>query len=143
MLGQEEWVPCVFELETVPGQVESSTWTIRNVSTTPVNLSYVLPLATRKGNQRLFLSGITIGVQDAGPGNTVKEFHARGITHNQGSPLEPTKYQIPISAPTRAQHIFQPIDCSQFDVVKVVVYFECTAPSGVDVSFVTAKCHYV
>lgn len=142
MQSQEEWVPCVFELETTPGKVASSTWTIRNVDATEANLSFVIPLPTRRGGMRLHLSGITVGVQDASPGNSVPKFHARGINYDKSTVLEPSKHLTPISAATKAQHLFAPVDCSPYEVVKVVVYLECTTPHGVDISFVTAKCHY-
>jgi hypothetical protein len=154
-MSQEEWVPCVFELETEPGKVASSTWTIRNIdatetnlsyvlplpNATETNLSYVLPLPTRRGGQRLHLSGITVGVQDASPGNSVPSFHARGITFNQSVVLEGTKHGA-VGAPAKVEHNFPVIDCSVYDVVKVVVYLECTEKHGVDISFVTAKCYY-
>ena len=142
MQGQEEWVPCVFELETQPGKVDSSLWTIRNVDDTDVNLSFVLPLPTRRGGRRLHIAGITVGVQDTGPGDFVPEFHARGIVFNDATVIPGSKYDAGVRSPMKAQHLFGAVDCSMYDVIKIIVYLQCTEYHGVDVSFVTAKCYY-
>lgn len=142
MQGQEEWVPCIFEAATVPGKISTSTWTLRNADDTDINLSYVLPLPTKRGGQRLHISGLTVGVQDASPGNGVIKFQVRGVVFNQATILNGTTYEAGVFTPTNARHMFPTIDCSQFDVVKVVVYLECTTEKSVDISLVTARCYY-
>ncbi len=142
MQGQEEWVPCVFEIEVPMGKVESSLWTIRNIDDTDVNLTYVLPLPTRRDGRRLHIAGLTVGVQDASPTDFVREFHARGINFNASHVIPGSTHNQGIQGQNKMQHLFAPVDCSIYDVMKVVVYLTCTEPSGVDVAFVTAKCYY-
>ena len=141
MNGDEGWIPCIFELETVQGKVESSTWTIRN--TEPVELmalTYAIPLASQRGNQSLYLSAIRVGVHDADPANHVSKIQARGNTYHDSK--EFFEIDNVWSSPQRIEVDVPDKNCGGFDNVKVVVYMKCAAKSGVDISFVTAKYYY-
>jgi hypothetical protein len=139
-MNDEGWVPCIFELESIPGKVEASSWTIRNTEATEMKLMYVIPLPTQRGNHKLFLSAIRVGLHDADSQNHVFWVEVRGIIFNKGKVIAEAKNIW--SSPQRIELDIPDSDCSIYDSVKVIVHVKCTIPSGVDLSFVTAKCYY-
>ena len=139
-MNDECWVPCIFELESIPGKVESSSWTIRNTEATEMKIMYAIPLPTQRGNHKLFLSAIRVGLHDADSENHVSTVQARGVIFNKGTVLVDVNNVW--SSPQRIEIDVPDTDCSIYDNVKIIVYLKCATPSGVDISFVSARCYY-
>ncbi|MFX1566384.1 MAG: hypothetical protein ACFFCH_10375 [Promethearchaeota archaeon] len=139
-MNDEGWVPCIFELESVPGKVEASAWTIRNIEPTEIKLMYIIPLPTQRGMQKLYLSALRVGLHDADSQNHVFSVEVRGVIYNKGAVVAEAKNIW--ATPQRIEIDVPDVDCSIYDTVRVVVNLRCTIPSGVDISFVNAKCHY-
>lgn len=139
-MNDECWVPCIFELESKPGKAEASVWTIRNTEAAEMHLNYAIPLPPQRGTSKLYLSAIRVGLHDADGQNHIFGVEVRGIIFNKGTVISDTRNIW--SNPQRIEIDLPDRDCSVYDTVKVVVHVRCTIPSGVDVSFVSAKCYY-
>ncbi|MFW9832619.1 MAG: hypothetical protein ACFFEK_01360 [Candidatus Thorarchaeota archaeon] len=137
----EEWVPCIFEFGSQTGAVLGTPHAAANViQGEDIMLTYSIPLATRRGQQRLFLSGVTVGLTKADSGSRVTRMHVRGVnTDNRSTIWEDMR---DYSGQNHIQNNFAEIDCSMYNVLKVVVYITTTEYSSLRISFVTAKCQY-
>jgi len=105
-----------------------------------MKLMFAIPLPTQRGNHKLILSAIRVGLHDADGQNHISGVEARGIIFNKGTKL--VEVSNVWSSPQRIEIDVPETDCSIYDTVKVIVHMKCTVPSGVDLSFVLAKCHY-
>ena len=76
----EAWYPCVFEITETPGKMKMGGPLFNNVDGSPFQMMFRLPLPTRKGNMRLFVKGVNVGVIKADPANCVSQISVNGMT---------------------------------------------------------------
>jgi hypothetical protein len=90
--------------------------------------------------RNLIITGLRIGIQDASPSDHLLGIDIRGVVYNGVEFLLNEK--VPYMNAQRLEKSFAPMNCGQFDAVKVVLHLKCTQPHGVDISFVNLQCTY-
>jgi hypothetical protein len=138
---RSNWMPCSFEFARRVGMVEGNPFAamIQNPGEGP--LAYNVPLPTVRRGNKLHLSGLALGIYKAEPGSNVTKIQIRGITHNNHDELWVDA--TPYSGSRKVEQNFPAIDCSAYDVIKVVVYVDHKGQTPMQIAYVNVKYQYV
>lgn len=134
------WVPCVLEDVSIDTRFFMGGTNYTSASDADFQALFLLPLPTMKGYQRLYVSGVKIGVFDANPADYVDCVVLYAASYNGYQILidEKTKRTMKGSYPSE----FPPVDVSAHEKVIARLFCVASAPKGLDISSVLVKCHY-
>jgi len=141
MNEKSNWMPCTFEFARHVGMVEGNPFGVMVTNPSDGPLAFAAPLPTVRRNNRLHLSGVSIGLFKADGANGITKIQLRGITHDGNQVLWDDANHY--SGTRRVEHTFGPIDCSAYDVIKVIVYVSYKGQEPLAISFVNVKYEYV
>lgn len=141
MDNESNWMPCVFEFGHKTGLVEGNPFAAMLTHQAEGMITYCVPLSTVRRGNKLHLSGVAVGIYKAEPGSNITRIQIRGITHSHNDELwvDNTVY----TGSRKVEHNFPPIDCSGYDVIKILVYLDHKAQTPVQIAFVNAHYRYV
>ncbi|MFX1331010.1 MAG: hypothetical protein ACFE9W_05615 [Promethearchaeota archaeon] len=136
----EAWIPAIYELAKPVSSVQMAGPYFDNVDDTDFELMFRVPLPATKGNLRLHIEGVKVGVFDADPANSVKRYTVYGVAYDKNEQLF-TDDQ-PIVNPELRIRNFPAIDASVWESVMVRVWCEVSAAHDLNISSIMIHCHY-
>ena len=141
------WVPCIYE-NYVGQRPDGGSAAYRNVDGTDCSWVFRLPLPTLKGSLKLYVNGISVGVNDADADDYVDLTRAFGVNYS-GSIITQLysdttnltsqdlwKSDDELSAWGAAS------DCSGYESVTVILTLITTTDYELDLSTISLKCYY-
>lgn len=134
------WVPCVLEDVSIDTRFFMGGVNYTSPSDTDFEGLFILPLPVMKGSQRLYVSGVRVGVYDANPADYVDRVLCYASNFND--------YQLLFDDNTNRNakgsytSEFAPVDVSRHEKVIVRLFCVVSAPEGLDISSVQIKCYY-
>lgn len=136
----EAWIPAVYELAKPENKVQMAGPYFDNVDDTDFELMFRVPLPATKGNLRLHIDGVRVGVFDADPANNVQKYIVYGIAYNRNEKLfnDPQ----PIVAPELRERRFPAAEVSSWESIMVRVWCVVSAPNDLNISSVMVHCYY-
>ena len=113
---------------------------LRNIDATDFTLLFGVPLEPVKGNLKLWISGVRIGLLDADATDYVDNTQLKGISHNAQSNLnvDPTN----LTSSGRKENTFTAVDCSSWDKIAVALAIVSSTADEFDLSYVTVRAYY-
>lgn len=142
LYNEKSWIPCIFELSSIPGKVVCTPQELavkENVSNGALTYTFTGP--TMSGNRRLQLSGVMVGITKADSANFISKIEIRAMSLGQVQMLwENTNQNATIQ---KFQQGFGPIDCGNYDALKVVIRVNTSAePHNTRIGFVALQASY-
>ncbi|MHA2058796.1 MAG: hypothetical protein ACW979_14345 [Candidatus Thorarchaeota archaeon] len=136
----EAWIPAVYELAIPTDKVQMAGPYFDNVDDTDFQLMFRVPLPATKGNLKLHIDGIKVGVFDADTANNVLQYWVYGIAFDTNQSLfQDTQ---PIIAQELRTKRFPAIDVSKWESVMVRVWCAVTAAHDLNISSILVHCYY-
>jgi len=84
LYNESSWIPCIFEYSSIPGKIVCSPQELavkEKVSNGAVTYTFTGP--TMRGNHRLQISGILVGITKADPSNFISKIEIRGMAFDK------------------------------------------------------------
>jgi len=134
------WVPCIMEGASANAQYYVTASTIVNLGAVDCYYRFSLPLPTSKGSLKLYISGIRVGIYDAGVADYVTQTLIYGDVYDTATGLlnDTTDY----NSPQRMENTFAAVDCSVYDHIHATLLTFVTTGTELDIIFVTIRCYY-
>ena len=140
IMQDEAWIPCIYELAMPEGTAQMAGPVISNATDQDFQIYFRLPLPAMKGNLRLHIDGMRLGVYTADPGNHVVKFNVSGVRYDNVDVL--MKVLEPVTSKMMKEHRFPAMDVSQWESVVVRAWCTVNHPVKIAISTALLHCYY-
>jgi len=139
-MDEVAWFPLMYELSKPANKARMSGPVLVNTDHEHFEILYRLPLPAIKGNKRLHIDGVQLGVYSADPGNHVARFHVNGLSFNGTEAI--AKVEEPVTGKMMKTHMFPATDVSQHESVLIRVWCSVSAPAKLALTTAMLHCYY-
>lgn len=134
------WMPMIFEAVKPAAKAQMAGPVIANVDDTDYELLFRLPLPAKKGDLRLHIDGMRLGVHTASPQNYVEKFNVNGISCQDVDVL--VHDLNPVTGKELREMMFPEIDVSMWESLAMRVWCKVSAPVKLGLTTALLHCYY-
>ena len=135
------WYPLVYELASPPEAAKMAGPVLSNAGSGEFQVLYRLPIPAMKGNKRLHIDGVQVGLYDADPTNHIVKFNVVGVTINGVDKL--LKAHQPISMKMVKNQMFTAADASKYEAIFIRIWATGTVQNKLAITAAMLHCYYV
>ena len=139
-MQEEAWIPLVYEISSPAGKTQMAGPVIANVDDTDFEILYRLAIPTMKGNLRLYIDGMKLGVHTADPGNYVVKFNTAGVSYQEVQMI--ARCLVPITTKMMKTEMFPAQDVSKWESITIRVWCSVSAPVKLGLTTAFLHCYY-
>jgi len=139
-VNNRAWVPCMYQTADAATSIRGYDMRVANWNATDNWLYFYLPLPTSKGNLKLYVDAVRVGLRDADANDYVTHTGVRaipstgalGVIHSDDTDL---------NAPGEFDQTFTAYDCSAYNIIGVILGTVVSTALDLEM-IVLLRCYY-